>query len=191
MVILDITDAASPEWISTLSAYPPLGSTCGMHTVVPLLDRGLAIVNDEAMHDRREEPLNFTALVDISDERDPTFLSMFPLPSTPAGAARDFFDRGGRFGPHNQHQPQGQPSLQPSGDLVYLTYFNAGLQVFDISDPRDPRVAAFYIPDDPAERRGPQPLDLVVQVEDVLVDRRGFCYITEKNSGLTVLALDG
>jgi len=188
MVILDISEVASPRWVSTLSAYPPLGSTCGMHTVVPLPDRALAIVNDEAMRDRREEPLNFTALVDISNEQDPMFLSLFPVPRVPNGTRHDFFDRGGRFGPHNQHQPQGQPSLQPSGDLVYLTYFNAGLQVYDISDPRDPRISGFYIPDDPTERRGPQPADLVAQVEDVLVDRRGFIYITEKNSGLTVLA---
>ena len=45
--------------------------------------------------------------------------------------------RGGRFGPHNQHQPQGQACLESRDDIVYLTYFNAGLQVYDISDERD------------------------------------------------------
>lgn len=190
MVTLDISDVTAPRWVSTLSAYPPLGSSCGVHTVVPIPERGLAVINDEAMHDRRREPLNFAAIVDISNECDPMFISMFPIPRRPDGAPRDFFDRGGRFGPHNQHQPQGQPCLQASGDLIYLTYFNAGLQVFDISDPREPQITAFFIPDDPIARRGPQPAELVTQVEDVLVDRRGYCYITEKNSGLTILALD-
>jgi hypothetical protein len=187
MVILDISEITKPTWVSTLSAYPPLGSTCGMHTVLPIPDRGIAVVNDEALNERRDEPLNFAAVVDISDEKDPMFLSMFPVPEEPQGAPAGFFLRGGRFGPHNQHQPQGQSCLRPTDHLVYLTYFNVGLQVFDISDARNPRNVAYYIPDDPVTRRGPLPSDLVVQVEDVLVDRRSNIFISEKNSGITVI----
>jgi len=187
LVTLDISDIAHPREVSTLSVYPPLGSANALHTAVPLPDRDLVVINDEALNERRAEPLNYAAIVDFSQEEDPMFLSMFPQPRVPAGAGRDFFLRGGRFGPHNQHQPQGHPALQPSGDLIYLTYFNAGLQVFDISDARSPRIVASYIPDDPTVRRGPQPTDLVVQVEDVLVDRRGNIFISEKNSGITVL----
>ncbi len=72
------------------------------------------IVNDEAIAERREEPLNFAGLVDLSDETDPMLMSLFPLPEVPPGAPEGYFLRGGRFGPHNQHQPQGQPSLAPS-----------------------------------------------------------------------------
>jgi hypothetical protein len=187
MVILDISDITAPAWVSTLSAYPPLGSTCGMHTVIPVPERNLAIVNDEALNERRDEPLNFAGLVDISDERDPMLVSLFPVPEDPPGAPDGFSLRGGRFGPHNQHQRQGQDCLADTGDLVYLTYFNAGLQVFDISDVHRPRNVAYYIPDEPATRRGPKPTDLVVQVEDVLVDRRSNIFISEKNSGITVL----
>src|SRR3954471_8446831 len=40
--------------------------------------------------------------------------------------------RGGRFGPHNQHHPQnGDPTLFDSDDLPFLTWFNAGLRVYD------------------------------------------------------------
>ena len=81
--------------------------------------------------------------------------------------------------------------LAPSGDLVYLTYFNAGLQIYDISQPSAPRIVGYYIPPDPTERRGVLPTDLVTQVEDVLVDRRGYIYLSEKNSGVTIVRYSG
>jgi hypothetical protein len=68
-----------------------------------------------------------------------------------------------------------------------MTYFNAGLQIFDISNPLRPVIAGYYIPDDPSERLGLLPSELVVQAEDVLVDSRGYIYMTEKNSGLYIL----
>jgi hypothetical protein len=101
--------------------------------------------------------------------------------------APSYCAKGGRFGPHDQHQPQGQSRLQPVGDYIYLTYFNAGLQVFDVSDPYTPKIAGYYIPDAPPARRGPLPTDLVTQSEDVLVDRRGDAYVTDKNAGVTIL----
>ena len=68
-----------------------------------------------------------------------------------------------------------------------LAYFNAGLQIYDITDPHDPHITGYYIPDDPAQRRGPIPAKLVHQAEDVLVDRRGVIYLSEGNSGIYIL----
>ena len=190
-VLLDIADPTQPELVSALPVYPPLGSSIAMHTAVPLRDRNLVVINSEALHERCQEPVSFAGIVDVSEERDPVLISLFPTPVLPDGyPASSFCKKGGRFGPHNQHQPQGQDSLEPIGDYVYLTYFNAGLQVYDISDPRAPQIAGYYIPDDPQRRRGPLPSELVAQVEDVIVDRRGYAYITEKNSGVTILRFD-
>ncbi len=189
MVILDISDITRPRAVSVFNVYPPLGSTIAAHTVVPILERNIVVVNDEALNEQRREPLNYAGIVDVSDEADPVLLSLFPMPELPPGAPAGFFDRGGRFGPHNQHQPQGQSCLAPSGDHIYLTYFNAGLQVYDISDVRAPRNVGYFIPTDPTERRAPLPSVLVTQVEDVLVDRRGYAYLTEKNTGVYVVKL--
>jgi hypothetical protein len=47
------------------------------------------------------------------------------------------------------------------------------------------------VPPDPLERRGVLPKSkLVCQSEDVLVDKRGFIYVTDKNHGIYVLRLD-
>ena len=41
------------------------------------------------------------------------------------------------------------------------------------------------------ERAGPLPRDLVTQTEDVLVDTRGYIYVTDKQWGLWILRYTG
>lgn len=192
LVILDVEDVTAPRYVGSLDVSPPLGSSIAMHTAVPLPDRDLVLINSEALNERCADPLNYAGVVDVSDETDPVLVSLFPLPEVPEGYPHPTFcEKGGRFGPHNQHQPQGQDVLAPVEDIVYLTYFNAGLQIYDISRPHAPTIAGYYIPADPPERRGVLPTDLVTQVEDVVVDRRGYAYFSEKNSGVTIVRYTG
>ncbi len=77
-------------------------------------------------------------------------------------------------GRNNQHHHQNDPHLFRSSTLVYLTWFNAGLRIYDIADPYLPREVGWFLPDDPMVRRGLLPRGaLVTQSEDVLVDARG------------------
>src|SRR6266545_1709233 len=77
LVILDISDVTAPRLVSTLSVYPP----------VPLPDRDLVLINDEALNERRGDPANYAGVVDVSDEREPVLVSLFPVPEPPPGAA--------------------------------------------------------------------------------------------------------
>src|SRR5499433_2636048 len=173
MVILDITDKHHPTHIATLPVYPPLGSTIAVHSAVPLPGRDIVVINSEALREDCDEPAGYAATVDVSDETDPILMAVFPPPRPPAGYdAPGFCAKGGRAGPHNQHQQQGLDCLAPNDRYVYVAYFNAGLQIYDITDPHDPHITGYYIPDDPQQRRGPIPAKLVHQAQDVLVDRR-------------------
>ena len=118
---------------------------------------------------------------------------MFPLPQPPAGEPyKNFCEKGGRFGPHNVNHEVHLPDVEKPGDLIYLTYFNAGLRVFDIKDPLNPRETGWFIPPAPLKRYGPQPPnDLVQQSEDVLVDTRGYIYLDDKHWGLFILKYTG
>src|SRR5262249_31786483 len=89
------------------------------------------------------------------------------------------------------HQLYHNPFVEHSDRIVYLTYFNAGLRIVDIADARLPRVVGYFIPPDPTRRYGPLPKKLVVQSEDVLVDARGYIYLTDENQGLWIRRYTG
>ena len=192
MVVLDIAAIDAPRLVSRFVVSPPFRGGlhgAGVHTALPLRRRRLAVVNGEAHAERCDEPLNFAGIVDLEDETRPLLLTVLPQPRPSSGLPyRSYCDKGGRFGPHNTHLPQGRPEHEDRDDLVYLTWFNAGLRVYDIRDPRQPVEVAHFVPPDPERRHGPLPASaLVTQSEDVLVDRRGFIWVSDKNQGIFVL----
>ena len=191
MIILDISDITLPKLVSRLKLTPPLGGKLPCHTVLPMSRRDLAFVTSEAIDEGEEsrEPMQYAGIVDISDEKNPRLISLLPVPEPPPGAPyRNFREKGGRFGPHNFNHPQSQPCLEDRADRVYLAYFNAGLRVYDVSDPYLPKEIGYYVPPDPKKRLGPAPFQkLVCQCEDVLVDKRGYIYMTDKNQGVFIM----
>jgi hypothetical protein len=192
VVIVDIRHLDRPELVGQLKMQPTLGSALSSHSVLPLPSRGLAVVNDEAIEENCEESVNYAGLADIRDPSKPRLKTLFPIPVPPPDSGfRSFCDAGGRFGPHNQHMPIGNPHLFESDQISFLTYFCAGLRVFDISHDHRVDEIAYVIPRPPEKRYGPKPTKLVTQVEDVLVDARGYVYFTEKNTGLYISKWNG
>jgi hypothetical protein len=137
--------------------------------------------------------MNLSGLIDVKDPSKPRLMSLMPTPVPPKDAPyTDFCDKGGRFGPHNTNLEYHLPDVEKPENLVYATYFNAGLRIFDIEDPRLPTEAGYFIPPTPTKRIGPLPIGkLVNQTEDVLVDTRGNIYITDKQWGLFILRYTG
>ncbi len=187
LIVLDVSDAYRPQLVSRLS-FGDLGGKIGCHSAVPVPGRDLLVVNSEAIEEGSGDPLNYTFVVDISDDAHPRVLSSFPLPAPRPGLPYpSYYAKRGRFGPHNQHHPQGNPAHLTPREHVLMTYFNAGLRLFDIADPLQPVEVGCFVPEDPQQRRGPLPTVLVTQFEDVLADARGYVYCTDKNHGLFVL----
>jgi hypothetical protein len=196
IVILDISDITHPKEVGHLTMSPPfiLAGQQGVHDVKKIPGEPMLFAHSEASaEDCNTDPLNFAAMIDIKDPTHPRLMSMFPLPLPPKDAPyTDFCDKGGRFGPHNTNLEYHLPDVEKQGDLVYLTYFNAGLRIFNIHDPRQPQEVGWFIPPQPTKRIGIMPkTKLVTQTEDVLVDTRGNIYITDKQWGLFVLRYTG
>jgi hypothetical protein len=135
-------------------------------------------------------------MVDVSDETNPTLIAIFPIPEPPPGSPYKNYSETQKvgaygFGPHNLHEPHSHPDLEDRDDRIYATYFSAGVRVYDISDPYLPKEIAYYIPPDPKKWAWQHPAgfggDLRATSEDILVDKRGYIYVTEMQQGLHIL----
>jgi hypothetical protein len=194
VINLDISDVANPKLVGRLDFSPPFANvgSQSLHTVLPLWDRNLLYVNSESSAERCDEGLQFAGLIDNRNPASMRLMSLFPQPVPPPGKRfKNFCEKGGRFGPHNVNQEIHLPDVEKPGDLIYLTYFNAGLRVYNIKDPVQPVESGWFVPPDPEKNAGPLPKDLVTQTEDVLVDTRGYVYVTDKNWGVWILRYRG
>jgi len=173
LIIMDISDPANPKKISQLAWAPDEGGNT--HTAMPLPNRNLLIVTDESTKPECQESPRRVRVVDISDETQPKVISMFPEPQG------DFCQRGLRFGPHNLHENHLGSFI--SDQIIYVTYFNAGLRVVDISDAESSKEIAYYIPRTPEGQQA-------IQTNDVFVAKNGLIYISDRvNGGVDILEL--
>jgi hypothetical protein len=170
LVVLDVADVRRPTVISELR-WTPGGHT---HTAMPLVGRGLVVVTDEAVNDLCDEEEKLVRVIDVSDVKNPVVLAVCPPPD------RSFCKRGLRFGPHNLHE--NYDGSYRSETLVFVTYFNAGVRVYDLSDPAAPQEVAHWVPAPPTGQKAPQSNDLFVD-EDLNV------FVSDRfTGGLYVLA---
>ena len=176
VVILDISDVSNPSMISHINYAPPFpGFT---HTVVPLFNRDLMVVTQEAVRMNGEDYPKLIWMMDVRDEAHPVIISTFPM-----GDTEDFFQRPGRFGAHNIYENQPGPTCFHSDNLIYGTFFNGGVRVFDTSNPFQPEEVAYFVPE--LTEGAPS-----VGINDVYVDENGIMYVVDRlKGGLYILEL--
>jgi hypothetical protein len=197
VVNLDISDPANPKLIGSLHITVPFASvgTQSVHTVLPLWDRNLLYVSSEAQKGEcRDDGMNFAGMIDNSNPAHPRLVSIFPTPVPPPGLPyKDFCDKGGRFGPHNTSQEIHNPAIQQPGKLMDVAWFNAGLRVFDISDPRLPKEVGYFMPPERPglkEQSGAH-ASPINWSEELAVDARGNIFMNDDKWGLFVLRYTG
>lgn len=186
-IVLDVSDRAAPEPVSRLG-FGDFGSPLGVHTAFKHGD--YVVANSESLGEGDTEGLPYAVAIDVRDPEKPRIASWFPTPyPAPSTGLRTYQQKGGRHGPHNQHQYQGVEGTLDDPSRVYFTHFNGGLRVYDFTEPLRPVEIAHYVPVDPTERLGVKPAQLTTSFEDLVVDDRGYIYCTDKNYGVFVLRL--
>jgi hypothetical protein len=195
IVNLDISDIAHPKLIGSLTMTPPFADNGSQseHTVLPFWDRKLLYVSSEASAGGCDtEPLNYAGFVDNRNPAKPRLISIFPPPRPPAGKPyTDFCDKGGRFGPHNVNTEIHNPDVMPNGNTLYIAYFNAGVQAYDITDAHLPTNTAYFIPperpDLPKHPTGGPHESPINWCEDLAIDARGYIYVSDDKWGIWIL----
>jgi hypothetical protein len=168
MVVLDVGDFTRPQQIGRLEWDG--GDT---HTCLPLSGRKLVVATDEQVVDGDAEP-RLVRVVDVADPAEPRVVGICPEPERSHAALR--------FGPHNLHENRAGSYV--SERLVFVTYFSAGLRVYDLEDAAAPREIASWQPETPPGQAAPQ-------TNDLFVDAAGLVWITDRiGGGLSVLRPD-
>jgi hypothetical protein len=180
--IHDVTDTARPRPLSHVNWSPPFPG--GTHTPLPLPGRNLAVVVDEANAERCAKGTFHTFIVDVRAAENPVPISTLPTPRD-----RDFCSVG-VFGPHNVHE--NRPGSFQSEEIIFATYNNAGVRVFDIKDAFAPREIASWVPPIPQKLVDPRPnVGLAAKTCDVYVASDGLMYVSDWNGGMHVLQYEG
>ena len=180
--IHDIGDPAAPKLLAHINWSPPFPG--GTHTPLPLPGRGLVVVADEANAEKCAKGMFHTFVVDVRAPENPVPISTLPTPRD-----RDYCSLG-VFGPHNLHE--NRPGSFRGEDIVFSTYNNAGVRVFDISDAFAPKEIASWVPPAPARLMDPRPnVSLAAKSCDVYVTPEGLMYVSDWNAGMHVLQYEG
>jgi len=183
MVIMDVKDRANPELIVHRNWSPPFGG--GTHNCLPLPDRDLLVVADEAVLDNCADGIKHIWLFDIREPSNPVSISTVPIPSD-----ADYVNKGAHFGPHNIHE--NRPDSLVSDQLIFATQQNAGVRVYDISNEYQPKEVAAFVPPAPARLMdGRLNRPQVIQTCDVWVSKDGIVYASDYNAGLYILEYEG
>ena len=144
VAVIDCRSLTDMELVGHITWSPPFaGST---HTAWPIGNRPYLVVTDEARARQKYWDSQFMWIVDIRDETNPLPVSRSSPIGTrisPTGSLR-----------RPQH-PRGRSRPGAVGELVFLTYFNAGLRAVDVSDALRPREVGHYVPALPRTERHP------------------------------------
>jgi hypothetical protein len=183
LTLIDVKDKVRPKLIAHRNWSPPFAG--GTHSALPLVDRNLLVVADEAVRNIDEEPLKYTWVLDIRAPHNPITISTFPTPSD-----QDYYAKGGHFGPHNLWE--NRPEEFQSSTTIFATYQNAGVRVFDISNQFRPEEIGYFVPPPPTQWLDHRPgMKHVIHSCDVFVKDDGLMFVTDLNAGLYILQWKG
>jgi hypothetical protein len=178
-LVLDIGDLSNIKVVSKWNHSPPFNGFT--HTVLPLFNRGLWIVSDECVLDNGADWPKLVWVVDARNEANPVPIGTFPAPPV-----ETFIKRGGRFGAHNLHENLPVPTSFRSDTIIIGTFFNAGVRVYDTSNPYQVQEIAYYVPGAP--KLSPAG---AIQLNDVYVDDRRIVYTVDRfTGGLYILEMN-
>jgi hypothetical protein len=152
MYVHDLSDIRNPRVFGKVAnpAEPPGGIP---HAVIypiigdsryPQLQNHIISVYEALEADCRQ-PFHTSYVIDVKDSANPRIVGYFPRPEAPPNAPyKDFCMARGRFSSCTVQSWIAPGKMRP--DVVAMSYFNAGIRLYDISDPTQPKEVGYFVP---------------------------------------------
>jgi len=152
MYVMDLSDITKPKPFGKVQYEFNAIGTIPFHTCYPVMSdaahprlQNLVVGTHEALEADCREVYHTPYVVDVKDLRNPKIIGFFPRPVAPPDAPySDFCFARGRFGSHNT-QCWLAPGA-PHPEIIAIAWFNAGIRVFDMSNPTAPKEVAWFVP---------------------------------------------
>lgn len=146
LYVFDISNPKQPTILGHVNTPPHYAGTEFDNVEVSQYERtGYVFTNGYPMNRDCYEPYKDIFVIDAKNPKNPKVVATFPMPMPPEGAPfTDFCQRHGDFGPKRSNAV-GQPGKWRQGIVPY-SFYNAGVQIFDVRDPTHPSIAGYYVP---------------------------------------------
>ena len=152
MYVMDLSDIKNPKPAGKVQYEFNAIGTIPFHTCYPVISnpahprlQNLIVATHESLEADCREIYHTPYVVDVKDPHNPRIIGLFPRPQAPSDAPySDFCFARGRFGSHNTQCWLAPGTSQPQ--IVAISFFNAGIRVFDISNPTAPKEIAWFVP---------------------------------------------
>lgn len=144
--VIDVSNPAQMKRVGKLDMPVSQAGTEGDNIDVTKVEKtGIVYYSGYPLNDDCYEPYKEIYAIDVKDPANPKILNTLPRPVPPKGAPIvDCCQRRGSFGPKRSgywHQPG-----TPSDKYLVYAFYNAGAQIFDVSNPADPKIAGYFVP---------------------------------------------
>ena len=152
MYVMDLSDIKHPKPYGKVQYDFDAFGTIPFHTCYPVITdaahpklQNIVVALHEAIEADCREVYHTPYMVDVRDPKNPKIIGFFPRPAAPPDAPyTDFCMARGRFGSHNTQCWLAPGASKPN--IMAVSWFNAGLRVFDISEPTQPKEVAWFVP---------------------------------------------
>lgn len=142
--VVDLSDIKHPKPVGHLELPASLAGNEGDWTdATRAVTRGIVLASGYPVNEDCYEPWKDVYVIDVKNPAAPKIISTLPRPKPAAEAPyKDFCFRRGKFGP--KRSPAAYNPGTPNPNITIYPYFNAGLQMFDISDPANPKIVGYF-----------------------------------------------
>jgi hypothetical protein len=149
--VVDISDPSNMKTVGKINDFPiAVSGNEGDSVYVDIIEEtgGHVFFNGYPFVEDCYEPYKNIYSIDVNDPANPKVVGTFPRPRPPADAAfTDYCQRRGSFGP--KRPGASGRSIQPGTPnprYAPWSFYNAGMQMFDVSDPTNVKIAAYFAP---------------------------------------------